>query len=45
MQVKKLARHHYRVQASDTLRVERLPAEVGARITIQPVLAVSMAQL
>ncbi len=31
----------YRVQASDTLRVERLPAEVGARITIQPVLAVS----
>ncbi len=31
----------YRVEAADTLRVERLPAEVGARITIQPVLAVS----
>ena len=31
----------YRVEAEDTLKVERLPAEVGARVNIQPVLAVS----
>ncbi|MGI6086869.1 MAG: 50S ribosomal protein L21 [Kiritimatiellia bacterium] len=31
----------YRVHASDTLRVERLPAAVGEKITLQPVLAVS----
>ncbi len=31
----------YRVQAAEKLTVERLPEEVGARVNIQPVLAVS----
>lgn len=31
----------YRVEVADTLQVERLPEEAGARVAIKPVLALS----
>lgn len=34
----------YRVKPGDTIRIERLPAEIGAEITLAPVLAVNDGQ-